>query len=101
MPESIIPEFCWIYQEYIKKRWWGLSLTEFSLVRSEWGAGKESESVQEVICFRILLYNEVNQLEVPTGCETCWVGPVPASSFGGIDLESSVDLERREVSAMS
>lgn len=26
-----------------------------------------------------------------------WVGPVSALIFGGINLESSVDLERREV----
>ena len=42
-----------IYQKYIEKRWWGISLTEIGLAQSKWGAGKESVSVEGVICFRI------------------------------------------------
>lgn len=45
MPETLITVTWVIYQEYIKKRWLGLSLTEFSLAQSEWGAGNESVSV--------------------------------------------------------
>jgi hypothetical protein len=41
--------------EVHKQRWWGFSLAEFGLARSEWGAGKESLCVRGVNCFRILL----------------------------------------------
>jgi hypothetical protein len=57
MPEPVITVILLIYRRYIKKRWWGLFLTRLGFARSKCGAGKESQCVRGVICFRILLYS--------------------------------------------
>jgi hypothetical protein len=41
VPEPVITVTLVIFQSHIKERWWGLFLADFSLARSEWGAGKE------------------------------------------------------------
>lgn len=49
MPEPVITVILVIYQRYIEKKMVGLFQIEYSLVRSEWGAGKESVCVWGVI----------------------------------------------------
>jgi hypothetical protein len=50
---SDLPE---IHQEKME----GLPVTDSGLAPSKWGAGKESQCVRGVTCFRILLYKNIS-----------------------------------------